>query len=476
MSVRVRFAPSPTGYLHIGGARTALFNWLLARRLGGTFILRIEDTDPTRSRPEYEAQILRSMQWLGLTWDEGPLAGGDYGPYRQSERMDRYDRCIEQLLADGLAYRCNMTSAELDQLREDQRARGEKPRYDRRNRDKNLGPDVGEHVVRLKMPLEGQIVVQDLIKGTVTFDADELDDWILRRSDGAPTYNFVVVVDDHEMAVTHVIRGDDHLNNTPKQQALYTLLGWELPAFAHLPMILGQDGSRLSKRHAATSVDEYKEMGIPAEAIINYLSRLGWAHGEMEEFSTDESAAVFSLEAVNRTGARWDMDKLMWLSQQWLKRLELDDLTRRLADFLPAEQASDPRLPAIIKTLRERSRSLKELAEKSSFYFTPDAELVYDDDAVKKHLKASMGPVLHDLVARLEALPDWDEASLEASVTALLEARELKLSKLAQPIRVSLTGQGVGPGLYETLAALGRDSALARLRRGAALCDARSAS
>jgi len=297
------------------------------------------------------------------------------------------------------------------------------------------------------------------------------------RSDGLPTYNFVVVVDDHEMGVTHVARGDDHLNNTPKQQALYQLLGWEHPRFAHMPLILDDEGKKLSKRHPTikTLVHEHRADGMLAEALINYLTRLGWAHGEMEEFSTDESIAVFSLEAVNKTGARWDIDKLMWLNQQWMKRLSDEVLAARVQPFF--EQLglqTDDRLPAVVATLKERSRTLVEMAEKGAFYFRSDEDIEYDPGAVKKFMKASRGEVLRSLIAALETVEVWSAEALEERTNAFLEAGEMKLSKVAQPIRVSLTGQKIGPGLYETLAAIGRERALARLTRGAEMCEARA--
>ncbi|MEL6343350.1 MAG: glutamate--tRNA ligase [Myxococcota bacterium] len=477
MSVRVRIAPSPTGFFHIGTARTSLFNWLFARRHGGQFILRIEDTDRQRSKPEFEQQIMDAMTWLGLDWDEGPSTGGPHGPYRQSERDATYNPFIEQLIERGLAYRCDMTTTALDALREAQKARGETPRYDRRNRDKNLGPDIGDHVVRVKMPTEGAIVVDDLVKGPVTFDAEQLDDWIIRRSDGSPTYNFVVVVDDHLMNITHVIRGDDHLNNTPKQQVIYQLMGWDLPKFAHLPLILDYKGRKLSKRQNVikTLVHEHREDGILAEALVNYLTRLGWAHGEMEEFSTDESAAVFTLEAINKTGARWDMDKLMWLNQRWIQRLPIDELAKRVQPFFEkAGVTVDERLPAVLTSLQERSQTLVDFVEKGRFYFIDDDAVEHDPAAVKKFLKVSTGPLLRALIAELEPLEDWTEDTIQAVVDRFLAEKELKLGKIAQPIRVSLTGSKIGPGLYETLVAIGKDHAIARLVRGAALCEARA--
>ncbi len=301
-SPRVRFAPSPTGKLHIGGARTALSNWLFARSTGGTYVLRIEDTDPERSKREHEEQIIRDLGWLGLDWQEGPEAGGPHGPYRQSERTARYAEVCDALLAAGKAYRCNASREELDALRESQRAAGVDPRYDRRNRDAGLGPDCGPHVIRLKLPIDGTTVIHDRIKGDIEIANEKLDDFIIRRTDGSFTYNFVVVVDDHDMAITHVVRGDDHVNNTPKQIHLYRAMGAEVPAFAHLPMILGQDGSRLSKRHGHTSLGSYRDMGIPREAMLNYLARLGWSHGDQEIFTEAELISLFKLEDIGRSG------------------------------------------------------------------------------------------------------------------------------------------------------------------------------
>lgn len=474
MSVRVRFAPSPTGYLHIGGARTALFNWLFARQKGGVFILRIEDTDAERSKPEYEAQILDAMRWLGLDWDEGPISGGDYGPYRQSDRTERYKACLEQLIESGHAYRCTCTPERLADLRAHQEANKLRIGYDGHCRERNLGPDCGDHVVRLKMPTEGEILVEDMIKGPTRFQAAQLQDWVVRRTDGGMLYNFVVVVDDHDMQVTHVIRGDDHLNNTPKQVALYKAFGWDVPEFAHLPMILGQDGRRLSKRHAATSVGEYQDGGFLPEALINYLTRLGWAHGDMEEFSTDESIPLFTLGAVNKTGAKWDMDKLTWLNAQWMKRLSPERLLPLLQPFLDSNNiTADDRLSAAVDTLRPRSNTLSDLAGQLGFYFVDDDALEHDPAAVKKFLKGSRGPDLRNLLTVLQEIEDWSTENIESTVTTFMTENELKLSRIAQPVRVSLTGQRIGPGLYETLAALGKESSIRRIERGAELCEAR---
>lgn len=466
MSVRVRFAPSPTGYLHIGGARTALFNWLLARKTGGTYVLRIEDTDLERSKPEYEAQILRDLTWLGLDWDEGPVVGGPHGPYRQTERTDHYLAFVRRLLETGRAYRCNCSTERLDALREEQAARKEKPRYDGRCRDLGLGPDCGEHVVRFRTPLDGSLRVDDLVKGPVEFDLSEFDDMVILRSDGSPIYNFVVVIDDLEMRITHVLRGDDHLNNTPKQILIYQALGVEPPRFGHLPLILGPDGSRLSKRHGATSVGAYRDMGLLPEALVNYLARLGWAHGDQEVFSKEELVAAFDVSGIGTSAGRWDMDKLLWLNQVWMKRLPVEVLAERARPYLEALGfAVDERLPAVVATLRERSRTLVELAEAARFYYA--SEIAYDAEAVQKFLKPETAPSLSGLAEALDALPIWDIPTIEAAMNGYLESNGLKLGKLAQPVRVAITGQKVGPGVFETLAALGRERALTRLRAAA---------
>jgi glutamyl-tRNA synthetase len=472
MTLRVRFAPSPTGHLHIGGARTALSNYLEARREGGAFVLRIEDTDPERSKKEHEEQILRDLAWLGLRWTEGPDIGGPFGPYRQSERYDRYRAVAMDLLARGLAYRCNATPEELDQMRAAQSANGEDPRYDRRNRDKDLGPDCGPHAIRVKMPIEGVTVIDDLIKGRIEIRNELLDDLVILRTDGTPTYNFVVVVDDHDMGINLVARGDDHINNTPKQIHIYHAMGAEVPRFAHLPMILGPDGSRLSKRHGHTSLGSYRDMGIVPEAMLNYLARLGWSHGDQEVFTEAELIEHFRLSDVGSSGARWDMDKLEWLNQTWIQSFAPAELVERALPFLEAEGYATAglgaRLPAIIDAFQKRSRTLVELAKQARFFFIDDAELSWDEAAVAKHLKPEAGALLSALADRLEAEPVWEEPALTAVVDALLAERGAKMGKLAQPVRVALTGQGVGPGVYEMLLGLGKETSVRRLRAGAA--------
>lgn len=465
MSLRVRFAPSPTGNLHIGGARTALFNHMLAKRQGGSFILRIEDTDTGRSTPEYEAVILRELRWLDIGWDEGPEVGGPHAPYRQSERAGIYANYTQKLLEGGMAYRCTCTVERLDALRAGQEAAKQKPGYDGHCRDKNLGADCGPHVVRLRVPEQGETVVDDYFKGQVSFANEELDDMILVRTDGVPTYNFVVVVDDAHMGITHVLRGDEHLNNTPKQLLIYAALGLTPPRFGHMPLILGPDGSKLSKRHGATSVAGYREMGILPEALINYLTRLGWAHGDMEIFSKAEAVEVFSLDGVGRSPGKWDMDKLLWVNSQWMKRLDPQRVAEALLPHLLsrglAVEGRD--LTPVVLALRERSRTLVELTDGAAFFFQADHEVKHDEDAVKAFLGPDNVAMLSALADHIEAA-DWTDAALELSVNQFCTERGLKLGKVAQPARVATCGQKVGPGLFQTLTILGKETALRRLR------------
>jgi len=477
--MRVRFAPSPTGHLHIGGARTALFNWLLARRAGGTFVLRIEDTDEARSTAAFEAEILRDLRWLGLDWDEGPEIGGPFGPYRQTERLDHYEPYIDRLLDNGRAYRCDCSPERVEAGRQALVAAGDKPMYDRHCRDRNLGADIGPHVVRLKTPLDGTTIFQDHVRGTVEIPNTELDDLVIRRTNGLPPYNLVVVIDDHEMGITHVVRGEDHINNTPKQVLLYQAMDLDVPEFAHAPLILGPDGSRLSKRHGATSVGAYRDEGYLPEALVNYLVRLGWSHGDDEVFSLDELRGIFDLDGITKAGGRWDVDKLRWLNQVWIKRIEVEDLAERARPFLieagaePATVPSgDPRLVAAVTTVRERAKTLVELAEAARFYFVEDAALRWDEEAAAKHLRAAAVPLLSRLLEVLEPVGDWSKEALEAAVTAWVEAEGVKLGKVAQPVRVALTGRGIGPGLFEMLAALGRTTSLRRIAAGLARAQA----
>lgn len=468
MSLRVRFAPSPTGYLHIGGARTALFNWLLARHVGGTFILRIEDTDEDRSTGEFEQAILREFQWLGIDWDEGPIVGGPHAPYRQTERRERYAAAAASLLAEGRAYRCVCSAERLDALRKEQMASGQNPGYDGLCRDLELGPDCGPHVIRLKAPRTGHTTVDDLIKGPVTYQNAELDDIILVRSDGMPTYNFVVVCDDAAMGMSHVIRGEEHLNNTPKQLLIYKAMGVHPPRFAHVPLILALDGSKLSKRNGVTSVGAYRDMGILPEGLLNYLARLGWSHGDQELFSKEELVAAFTLEGIGMSPGKWDMDKLLWVNAHWMRALPIERVAEPARPFFAALGATpDERYYPAVQCMRERSRTLKELAETGAFFFVADDRVNLDPAAVAQLLAPAVG-LVGRVAELLEPLAEWTEPALEAAISAWVAQEGLKLGKVAQPVRVALCGQKVGPGLYTTLAVLGREASLRRLRNAAA--------
>jgi glutamyl-tRNA synthetase len=461
MTVRTRFAPSPTGFLHIGGLRTALFCWLYARRHGGQFVLRIEDTDLERSTEAAIQQILDGMDWSGLAHDEGP--------YYQTKRFDRYKEVIGQMLASGHAYRCYCTKEELAQLRADQMARGEKPRYDGRWRDRTDSlPDVAP-VVRFKNPLSGEIVVNDVVHGPVVFQNAELDDLIIARSDGTPTYNFCVVVDDMDMRITHVIRGDDHLNNTPRQMNMLIALGHSPPVYAHLPMILGPDGTKLSKRHGAVSVLQYRDDGFLPEAVLNYLVRLGWSHGDQEYFSIEEMVRLFDIADVNKSASTFDVGKLTWLNQQHMMRAPPEKLVPALRWHLAREgieAGDDSQLARIVVAQRERTKTMREMALNSLFFFK--APPTYDEKAVRKHITAEVLPVFRKTEERLAALPEWTETALHDAVNAIAAESGLSLGKLAQPIRLALCGGTVSPPIDATLAILGRDEALARLKRASA--------
>jgi glutamyl-tRNA synthetase len=459
-TVRVRFAPSPTGHLHVGGARTALFNWLFARKHGGVFILRIEDTDRSRSTDEHIASILEAMKWLGLDWDEGPPEPG----YRQTERMEIYRAHAERLLAEGKAYRCGCPPDELDSLRKAAQARGETYRYSGRCRDLNLPPD-SQHTLRLRIPLEGKTVVRDLIHGEVSFDHAQLDDWILLRTDGSPTYNFCVVVDDVTMKVSHVIRGNDHLSNTPKQILCYQALGYPVPAFAHIPMILGPDRSRLSKRHGATSVLAFRDSGILPEAMVNYLARLGWSHGDQEIFSREELIGHFDLAQVGSAGAVFDRAKLEWLSGHWLRESSSDRLAADLVPFLEGAKLPVPRdrawLARVAESLKERAKTFVEMVETGGFYFK--APTGYDPQAAAKFLTPESLPRLALLIKRLQALESFEAEKIEGLYRGLAAELGLKLVDLAQVSRVALTGKSVSPPVFQVMALLGKDETLARL-------------
>ena len=470
MTVVTRFAPSPTGFLHIGGARTALFSYLYAKRFGGKFLLRIEDTDRERSTQEAVDAIFEGMAWLGLK--------SDFDEIYQTRRFDRYKEVVQQMLAAGTAYHCYASKEELEQLRAEQMARKEKPRYDGRWRPepgKTLPtPPAGvQPVVRFRNPADGQVVVRDLVKGEIVFDNRELDDLIIARADGTPTYNFCVVVDDWDMGITHVIRGDDHVNNTPRQINILQALGATPPAYAHVSMILGSDGAKLSKRHGALGVMEYRAMGFMPEAMLNYLVRLGWSHGDQELFTHEEMIAKFDFDHVSASPSRFDMEKAYWVNHQYLKTA---DLALIAGEFdwhlrrLNLDPANGPDLKAVIEQQRERCRTLLEMAEKSKFFFA-DLDGYNEKDAAK-HLTAESATLLEALDHALAALPDWDVPALHAAVNGFAETRGLGLGKVAQPIRVACCGMAVSPPIDQTLFLLGRERTLARLK--AAVSFARS--
>ena len=461
MSVeRLRFAPSPTGYLHVGGARTALFNWLLARRHGGTFILRIEDTDVARSTQESVDAILDGMKWLGLDWDEGP--------FYQSENFALYREYAQKLLDDGKAYRCYCTAEELEAKREKAMASGTKPKYDGTCR--NLKGEISgkPHVIRFRAPEDGVTAFDDLIKGSISFNNEELDDLIIQRTDGTPTYNFVVVIDDAVMKVTTVIRGDDHINNTPRQILLYEALGFPVPRFAHVPMILGADKARLSKRHGATSVMAYRDMGYLPEAMVNYLVRLGWSHGDDEIFSRDELIQKFSIENVGRSASVFNPDKLLWLNAHYIKTGDperLADILKWHLDGMSVHTENGPRLSAVVKTLQERARTMVEMAEGACFYFVKEVE--YEEKASEKLKDAAVSQLLSEIAERLEALETFDYASLENLYKNMCEEKGIKLGQIGPPTRIALSGSMASPGIYEMLEVLGRDESITRIRRAA---------
>ena len=466
--MRTRFAPSPTGYLHIGGARTALFNYLFARHHGGKFILRIEDTDRERSTPEAIEAIIESLKWLGLDWDEGP--------YFQTRRYPLYKEKAQKLLAEGKAYPCTCTSEELEAKRQAAQKAKRKPVYDgtcRKNRgdpvviSARLTAERKPYTIRFLSPQSGTTVVEDAVKGRVVFENSELDDLIIARSDGSPTYNFSVVVDDVDMAITHIIRGDDHLANTPRQILLYQGLGYPIPQFAHVPLILGTDKARLSKRHGATSVMAYKEMGYFPEALVNYLVRLGWSHGDQEIFSREELIEKFGLENVGKSAGIFNPEKLLWLNSHYMKTLPLGRLAEEVVPFIAAKGHPAPLdrawLEKMIKTLQERAGTLAELVELGRFYLSD--EISFDDKAANKFLSREASGPLEELAKELVTLADFSERAIEQAFTATLQRMGLSLGKLAQPVRVALTGSAASPGIYEVIAVLGKERTLKRLNK-----------
>lgn len=454
--VKTRFAPSPTGYLHIGGARTALFSWAFARSQGGKFVLRIEDTDLERSTEQSVQAILDGMAWLGLDHDEGP--------YYQMHRLERYQEVAERLLSQGLAYHCYASKEELDLLREQQRQAGQKPRYDGRWRDSKATPPAGvKPVLRLKTPYDGYVAFTDLVKGKIIVANQELDDLVLMRSDGTPTYNFGVVLDDLDMGITHVIRGDDHVNNTPRQINILKALGAPIPEYAHVPMILGSDGERLSKRHGAVSVTHYRDQGYLPEALINYLARLGWSHGDDEIFSREQLIEWFDLNSISRSPAKFDPEKLTWLNQQYLKTADDARLTELAMPFWQARAYEFPpevALTKIVGLLKERVGTIQELADAAAYFFHP----VEPSEALQtQYFTAAIRPVLEELITRLSAI-DWSREAIHHEIKQLISAHNLKFPHLAMPLRVMVTGGVQTPAIDAVLALIGKDEVLRRMQ------------
>lgn len=458
MTIRTRFAPSPTGYLHVGGARTALFSWLYARKHNGKFILRIEDTDLERSTQESVDAILDGMDWLGLTYDEGP--------YYQTQHFDRYKEVIQQLVDQGDAYRCYCSKEELEQLRTEQMANKEKPRYNGLCRHLTEPQPGKEFVVRFKNPVDGIVTIKDLVKGDINIDNKELDDLIIARTDGSPTYNLTVVVDDMDMHITHVIRGDDHINNTPRQINILNALGAELPKYAHLPMILGSDGARLSKRHGAVSVMQFRDEGYLPEALLNYLVRLGWSHGDQEIFSIAEMIAHFSLEAVNVSASAFNMEKLLWLNHHYIMHSDPANVAKHLVwhfEQRGIDIAKGPSLAELVLAQRERCKTLVEMADASHYFFQDFDQ--YDEKAAKKNFTESSELVLSNLHDEFSQLQTWDREALHETVINLAEKMALGLGKVAQPLRVAVCGSGVSPAIDITLSLLGKKITLGRIQR-----------
>ncbi|MSQ58623.1 MAG: glutamate--tRNA ligase [Betaproteobacteria bacterium] len=457
--VRTRFAPSPTGYLHIGGARTALFSWAYARKHGGKFILRIEDTDRERSTGDSTQAILDAMRWLKLGYDEGP--------FYQMQRLDRYAKAAEDLINRGHAYRCYASREELDTMREQQRARGEKPRYDGRWRPENARgqtPPAGvEPVIRFRNPDSGEAAFGDMVKGPISVHNAELDDLVIMRTDGVPTYNFGVVVDDLDMNITHVIRGDDHVNNTVRQVNIFRALGAQLPFFAHIPMILGADGERLSKRHGAVSVMQYEEEGYLPEGLLNYLARLGWSHGNEEIFSMDQLVDWFDMEHVSRSAAQFNPEKLSWVNAQWMKSADNERLARMAEKFVQragCDTSRGPALPKVMALLKERASTLVELGDAAVYFYRP---ISASAELKAQHYWLGLRAVMTDLQARLAAI-SWDKQSIAPAIKAVVEAHGVKMPKVAMPLRVMLTGTTQTPSIDATLELMGRDEVLKRLQ------------
>lgn len=460
MLVKTRFAPSPTGFLHVGGARTALFSWLYARHTGGQFVMRIEDTDRERSTQPAIDAIIDSMNWLNLYWDEGP--------YYQTKRFDRYREVIDKMLAEGTAYKCYCSKERLEKLREEQMKNGEKPRYDGHCLHDNTEHSPDEpYVVRFRNPKDGVVAFDDVVKGHIEFQNSELDDFIIQRSDGTPTYNFCVVVDDWDMGITHVIRGDDHVNNTPRQINLYKALGAPVPTFCHLAMILGDDGTKLSKRHGAVSVMQYREDGYLPEALLNYLVRLGWSHGDQEIFSVREMIELFTLDAITKSASGFNTKKLDWLNAHYMKTLPAktvaDELVWHLNRIGVSSLASGPAPELVVKAYAERTHTLKEMAEKARCYYEDFED--YDSAGVKKWIKEGSVEILKDSLETLRALDSWEAEPIDKALEELASRHEVGMGKVGQPLRLAMTGTAMSPGIGDTMVLVGRERALSRIER-----------
>ncbi|MDT0594615.1 glutamate--tRNA ligase [Glaciecola petra] len=458
MSVVTRFAPSPTGYLHVGGARTALYSWLFAKSQGGEFVLRIEDTDIERSTDDAKQAILDGMQWLGLDHDKAP--------FYQTERFDRYNHFIDVLLEKGLAYKCFMSMDELNKIREEQEAKGEKPRYPGTWRDRSDHPEGQAYVIRFKNPLDGNVVFNDKVRGEISIANSELDDLIIRRTDGAPTYNFCVVIDDWEMGITHVVRGEDHINNTPRQINILNALEAPVPTYAHVSMILGDDGKKLSKRHGAVSVMQYRDDGYLPQAVINYLVRLGWSHGDQEVFSVDEMITLFSLENISKSASAFNTDKLIWLNQHYIKTLASSEVAKHAIWHFEQEGISienGPALEDVIKVQADRVDTLKQLAEISRYFYEEYEE--FDANAAKKHLRPVARTALETVQAKLSDLESWTPENIQQAINNTATELEVGMGKVGMPLRVAVTGAGNSPSLDVTLHLLSKKQVVQRINK-----------
>ncbi|MFZ7260851.1 glutamate--tRNA ligase [Avibacterium avium] len=468
VKVRTRFAPSPTGYLHVGGARTALYSWLFAKHNQGEFVLRIEDTDLERSTPEATQAILEGMEWLNLAWD--------HGPYYQTKRFDRYNQVIDQMLEQGLAYRCYCSKERLENLRNEQEKNKEKPRYDGyclHHAPEN--PDA-PHVVRFKNPQEGSVVFDDAVRGRIEISNSELDDLIIRRTDGSPTYNFCVVIDDWDMGITHVVRGEDHINNTPRQINILKALNAPIPTYAHVSMILGDDGQKLSKRHGAVSVMQYRDDGFLPEALLNYLVRLGWGHGDQEIFSVEEMIKLFELTQVSKSASAFNTEKLLWLNHHYIRELPPEYVAKHLAwhyQHQGIDTSNGPALSEIVVMLGERCKTLKEMAAASRYFFEDFDH--FDESAVKKHFKSGAVEALEKVKEKLTALSQWTAEPIHQAIEQTAEELGVGMGKVGMPLRVAVTGAGQSPSMDVTLVGIGRDRSLARIQKAIDFIKAQNA-